>query len=694
MKNRFAACCGPFVVWSLAASLSAQSPSPISPGLPGDRPTQGDAAQAEPIVVSATRLPLAEDQSPAEVTVIPAEEMAERQTDRIADALRAVPGISVSQSGAPGQLTSVFTRGLESRHTQVLIDGVPINQGLAGQFNFADLTSDGLSRVEVQRGPQSVLYGPGALAGTIQLFTRRGDDGGTPRAFTFDAAEEGGSFGTFRERADVAGVLGTGPAAPAPAVASKDAKDGKGRISTDASTLASGLGVFDYSVAASRLDTDNDRPNNQYRNTAVISDLGFTPRLLKLDGGTAPRFGLLVTYSNSDTGDPNTIDNPSPFDNLVSERQLYAPNIDWQTTNWLHQHLVLDYDKERQVNAPNDPFGFGNTPTRGQINRYQVDYQADIAFTHWATLTTGAFYEQTFAYQRTFTPARAQTAYINDFQTNAAGFAQLSVAPVKNALLAIGGRYDSFNDAGDIWTYRVASSYYVEKTGTTLRSTVATGYAPPTAQDRIFGNNLNLSPEKSFGYDFGIEQSAFKDRLRVGVSYFYNDLSNVIGYTTDFFQLQNLGSARTQGIELFARWEPIHNLLLRGTYTYLDAKSTAGGDFGNNLAPGARLPRRPRNEAFLSVGYRLPGVLSGLSASVEAKIVNGREDLDFNTPTGAPRNFDLGGYTNVRLLASYAVNRHFEVYGRIENLTNTSYEEVAGYPTLHRGIFGGGAVHF
>ena len=142
---------------------------------------------------------------------IPAEEMAERQTDRVADALRAVPGISVSQSGAPGQLTSVFTRGLESRHTQVLIDGVPINQGLAGQFNFADLTSDGLSRVEVQRGPQSVLYGPGALAGTIQLFTRRGDDGGSPRAFTFDAAEEGGSFGTFRERVDVAGVLGTTP---------------------------------------------------------------------------------------------------------------------------------------------------------------------------------------------------------------------------------------------------------------------------------------------------------------------------------------------------------------------------------------------------------------------------------------------------------------------------------------------------
>ena len=692
MKIRLAARCGAFALLSTAATLSAQTSSPISPGSPADQPAQGTTT--EPVVVSATRLPLAEDQSPAEVTVIPAEEMAERQTDRVADALRAVPGISVSQSGAPGQLTSVFTRGLESRHTQVLIDGVPINQGLAGQFNFADLTSDGLSRVEVQRGPQSVLYGPGALAGTIQLFTRRGDDGGTPRAFTFDAAEEGGSFGTFSERVDVAGVLGTTPTPVAPALSGKDAKDGKTPVSTDASTLAAGIGVFDYSVAASRLDTDNDRPNNEYRNTAVISDLGFTPRALKLDGGAAPRFGLLVTYSNSDTGNPGTVTSPSPLDNLVTERQLYAPNVDWQTTSWLHQHLVLAYDKERQVNAPNDPFGFGNTPTRGQINRYQLDYQADFAFTRWLTFTTGAFYEQTFGYQRTFTPTGTQTGYINDFQSNAAGFAQLSIAPIKNALLAVGGRFDDFNVSNSQWTYRVAGSYLVEQTGTTLRSTVATGYAPATAQDRIFGNNLDLAPEKSFGYDFGVEQSLFKDRMRFGASYFHNDLSNVIGYTVDFFQLQNLGSARTQGVELFARWEPVHNLLLRGTYTYLDARSTAGGDFANNLAPGARLPRRPRNEAFFSVGYRLPGVLSGFSTSLEAKVVNGREDLDFNTPTGAPRNFDLGGYTNLRLLASYAVNRHFEVYGRIENLTNTSYEEVAGYPTLHRGFFGAGAVHF
>ena len=149
--------------------------------------------EAEEIVVTATRLPILEDESPASVSVITAEEIEQRQVRRVADALREVPGVNVTQSGAPGQLTSVFTRGLRSEHTQVLLDGIPINQGLAGLFNFADLTVDNIDRIEVVRGPQSTLYGPRALAGAIQIFTRQGN--GTPTG-TFTV--EGGSFETLR----------------------------------------------------------------------------------------------------------------------------------------------------------------------------------------------------------------------------------------------------------------------------------------------------------------------------------------------------------------------------------------------------------------------------------------------------------------------------------------------------------------
>ena len=685
---------------SPVAAQVAPQPSSVAPGLLADQPQEGAAnPSADTVVVTATRLPVDEDASPAAITVISAEELAERQTDRVADALRAVPGISVSQSGAPGQLTSVFTRGLNSDQTQVLIDGIPFNQGLAGEFDFADLTGDGIERIEVERGPQSTLYGPRAAAGTIQLFTRRGDGLDPAHPFTFDVSAEGGSFGTYRERAAVAGVIGAPvPAAPAPA---SDAKDGKGDGTAPAPAAAApsnGPGVFDYSLAFSRLDTNNERENNEYRNTAVVANFGFAPRALTLDtfGGSAPRLGVLILYSYSDASSPDTIFTPQPLDNLLTERQLYAPNIDWQLTKWWHHRLVLEYDKERQVNNPNnaDPF---TGPTRSTFFRYQLDYQNDVAFTHWLTLTSGVFYENVLVNQLRPDVSQAfgpEAVYLKDFTDNEAVFAQVSLTPFRNLLFVAGGRYDHFNLFGDVGTYRVAASYLFPQTGTTIRSSVATGFSPPDPQDRIFssGDLSALKAANTFGYDAGFEQGLFKNRLRFGANYFHNDLSNVIGFNSVTFATLNLGAARTEGAESFVQWEPVIGLLIRGTYTYLDAVNTAGGDYGN-LAPGARLPRRPRNEAFLSVGYRWPGPLSRLSTILEAKIVNGREDVTFNA-AGNAQNFNLPDYTVLRLVASYAVSEHFSVFGRIENLTNADYQEVYGYPALPRGYFGGVTVHY
>ena len=697
-----AASAGGFLLLAAALPAAAQvaqpQPSSVVPGALADQPQEGAAnPSTDPIVVTATRLPVDEDASPAAITVISAEELAQRQTDRVADALRAVPGISVSQSGAPGQLTSVFTRGLNSDQTEVLIDGIPFNQGLAGEFNFADLTGDGIERIEVERGPQSTLYGPRAAAGTIQLFTRRGDGLDAAQPFTFDVSSEGGSFGTTRERVAVAGVLGA-PATAAPP-APGDAKDGKGGDAAAPAAVAnSGFGVFDYSLAVSQLDTENERQNNEYRNTAVVANLGFTPRALTLDtfGGSAPRLGVLIFYSYSDAASPDTIFAFQPYDNLLTERQLYAPNLEWQLTKWWHHRLVLEYDKERQVDNPNDADTFTG-PTRSTFYRYQLDYQNDIAFTHWLTLTSGVFYENVLVNQLRPDVSQAfgpEAVYLKDFTDNEAVFAQVSLTPSKNLLFVAGGRYDHFNLFGDVGTYRVAASYLIAQTGTTIRSSVASGFSPPDPQDRIFasGNLSALKAANTFGYDAGFEQGLFKGSLRFGANYFHNNLSNVIGFNSVTFATLNLGAARTEGLESFVEWEPVKGLLFRGTYTYLDAINTAGGAYGN-LAPGARLPRRPRNEAFLSLGYRWPGPLSHLSTILEAKIVNGREDVTFNA-AGNAQNFNLPDYTVLRLVGSYSINDHFSVFARVENLTNADYQEVYGYPALPRGFFGGVTVHY
>src|SRR3954471_2389122 len=624
--------------WLLAAAFSLAVPFT---GRAQDAITFGfetAEAESEEIVVSATRIETPEEDSPATIDVIRADDFEIKQTNRVADALRQVPGVSVVQSGSPGPLTSVFTRGLRSEHTQVLLDGIPINQGLQGAFNFGDLTTENIDRIEIVRGPQSTLYGPRALAGVIQLFTKRGS--GDPSG---EFSLEGGSNTTVR------GILSSSGSA----------------------------NQFDYSVGLSGLTTDNERPNNQYRLWSGIANLGWSPN-------EQLRLSTLVTYSLADLGLPNTIFDPRPRDNFLTERWLVAPHLDFKPVEWWHHRLIFSYDEERQVNDPNDDGFVG--PTRALFTRATVDYQNDLKPASWLTLTSGLFYSHVDAGQerpfvlQAFGP---QPTFISDETEETSVFAQASVTPLKDLNFVAGGRYDHFNQFGDIWTYRFAGSYLIAKTDTHLHASVATGFSPPSAQDKIFENNFALEPEENLGWDMGVEQRFCEGRVRFGVSYFHNDLSNVIGFN-GLFETLNLGAAITQGIEAELRVTPVKDLTILATYTYLDARNTSSED--TTQLPGARLPRRPRNEAYISASYLWA---KKLRTTIEAKFVNAREELNFGGP-----NFDIEDYAFVNVAAEYEFNPRFLVYACINNLTDEQYSEVFGFPALGRTAFAGFKVRF
>ena len=621
------------LVSSLSALISVHAQDVV-------RSTTADGDQlpeAQPVVVSATRLDIPLDQSPASVSVIDSDDIEHKQIERVADALREVPGLNVVQTGTPGQLTSVFMRGLPSQDMQVLLDGIPINQGLAGQYDFANLTTDNIERIEVARGPQSTIYGPRALAGVVQIFTKRGTE--TPGIIL---SEEGGTYDTFRETLE---------------------SDGK-------------IGGFDYSLGASRLDTDNARPNNNYRNSSVLADFGWSPN-------EQARVGALLAYSLSETGNPNTIFDPRPVDHFLTEKWFVAPHIDLQATDWWEHKLIIDYDAERQVNNPNQDGFVG--PTRALFKRTTVDYQNNLLASSWLTLTSGFFYNRVDSEQerpfvlQTFGP---QPTFISDSTSEIAGFLE-ATANINNLVLVAGGRIDNFNQFGDIWTYRVASSYKIDKTDTTLHSSVATGFSPPSSQDKIFGMNFGLRPENDFGWDAGIEQRLWERRVTVGATYFHNDLSNVIGFNGQFKTL-NLGAAETQGVETELRATPLTDLTLTASYTYLEAEKTDTADISQ--LPGARLPRRPRNEVYVSGSYLW---WKKLRTTIEAKWVNAREELNFGGP-----NFDIEDYNFVNIAAEYEINPHLSIYGRIDNLTGEHYAEVFGFPNLGTAAYAGMKLRF
>lgn len=617
---------------ALAMPLSLRAQEATAPSL---SPTPGETG---PVVVTATRLETPAQEVPASVTVITAGDFEEKQIDRVADALREAPGLSVVQSGTAGQLTSVFTRGLRSEHTQVLLDGIPVNQGLAGLFNFADLTTDDIERIEIVRGPQSTLYGPRALAGTIQIFTKQGS--GTPET---SVTAEAGAYSTFREAVQSSGSFQQ----------------------------------LDYSLGASRFESDFARPNNQYRRSSGLTNLGWAPN-------DQLRVGSLFTYSLADTGNPNTIFDPKPIDNFLTERWLIGPHLDWRPTDCWENKLIVSYDHERQVNDPNED-GFVGA-TRALFKRFTLDYQSDLKPATWFTLTSGFFYSRVDAGQeRSFVSQEfgPQPTSISDHTEETSGFAQVAVTPLSGWNIVAGGRYDHFNQFGDVWTYRVASSYLIKPTGTTMHASIATGFSPPSSQDKIFGNNFGLEPERDRGWDAGLEQSLWDGRVIAGATYFHNRLSNLIGFNGQFETL-NLGAAKTQGIETEIRIRPWAGLLLTASYTYLDAEKTSAADISQPA--GARLPRRPRNEAYVSASYLWCGKLR---TTLEAKLVNAREEINFGGP-----NFDIEDYSFVNFAAEYEVNRHLTIFGRIDNLSNEHYAEVFGFPALGRAAYGGVRVRF
>ena len=622
-----------FVLFSLFSAASAmRAQDAVRSAL-----TDQEEAEAEPVIVSATRTDIPLDQSPASVSVISSEDIEQKQIERVSDALREIPGLNVVQTGTPGQLTSIFMRGLPSEDMQVLLDGIPINQGLAGQFDFANLTTDDIDRIEVARGPQSTVYGPRALAGVVQIFTKQG--AGKP-GFTFSS--EGGSYDTFRESLE---------------------SDGK-------------LGEFDYSIGASRLDTDNARPNNNYRNSSGVADVGWSPN-------EQLRIGSLFVYSLSDTGNPNTIFDPRPVDHFLTEKWFIAPHIDLQLGDWWEHKLIFDYDHERQLNDPNQDGFVG--PTRALFERTTVDYQNDLRPTSWLTLTSGFFYSRVNAGQERPFVSQAfgpQPTFISDHTQEVAGFLQATV-DIDNFIFVAGGRLDNFNQFGDVWTYRFAGSYKIDKTNTTLHSSVATGFSPPSSQDKIFGMNFGLRPEKDLGWDIGIEQRLWQNRVRVGATYFHNDLSNVIGFNGQFHTL-NLGAAETQGLEIELHAQPIADLTFTASYTYLDAEKTSSADISQPR--GARLPRRPRNEVYVSGSYLW---WKKLRTTIAAKFVNAREEINFGGP-----NFDIEDYSFVNIAAEYEINPHMSIFGRIDNLTNEHYAEVFGFPALGRAAYGGVKLRF
>jgi vitamin B12 transporter len=598
-------------------------------------------------VYGATRIPTPENQLGTSVTVITGDQIEQKQQRTLPEVLQDVPGLNVVQAGSPGGTASVFIRGTNANHTKVLVDGIDVSDPSStdGSFDFSQLLATDIDRVEVLRGPQSGLYGSEAIGGVINIITKTGN--GPPKA---TAGAEGGSFGTFNQTAGISGS--------------------QARFNYNAN-------IAHYRTTNTQV-TPSDlvppgRPLNDdfYDNTTYATKLGAN-LTDNFDVGLVARYIDTDLRSTSDDliAGPEAIRTDSDNHELFTRGTAHLTLFD----GLFDQTLGYGYTNyRRRIFDPNDAtLAFGNDPGYFRGDRTKLDYQGNIHVMAGQIVTIGAEHERDTINDS----SPATGAYSNN-----AGFVQLQSSFGERFFNTASLRYDGNSQFGGATTYRIAPAVVVPETDTTFRGSVGTGFKAPTL-DQLFDSfpafgffaNPNLVPEKSFGWDAGVEQKFLDRRVSVGATYFHNNIKNLIDFNDTFTTLINVGEATTYGVESFVTYKPWDVLSLRADYTYTMAR--------NDITDEA-LSRRPKHKASLSATWQVTE-----RASLTGTVLYTGSWIDSNR-SGTMAGLVASPYTLVNIAGSYDVGHGVTAFARIDNLTDRHYQDPIGF--LHQGIgvFGG-----
>ena len=597
---------------SFAPALFAQSAPP------------GSAKLAADVVVSAEAEPESAASLGVAATVIDAAEIAASKATTVLDLLRTVPGLDIVQSGGPGTVTSLFLRGTSSTQTLVLVDGVPLNSPYFGGTDLSALSVANVERVEVVKGPFSALYGSEAIGGVVRVFTRKG-------------AEKDEVSG----RATLA--LGSGSAKEAFA------------------EIAVGSGPLTGSAGFRRTLTDGESPNEFFEATnvsgsltAALTDALHVGVVLRRDEGRTgiPFDSGLATPRRATTNETTTFE--APVSLALSARSSVEASFRW----------VKD---SPTFSDPDAAFSSSSTDARRAGAR--------LVFTSIfgaQRLAMGADWERTLVSNESNFGVALENASTRTF----ALFAEDRIALAGERLvLTAGVRWDDHSAFGSAVSPRVTLAWRATPS-LKLRAAAGSAFRAPSTGELYypFSGNPSLRPEKSNGYELGLEKT-LAGGVVVEISGFWNDLRDLIEYDATTFTNQNIGSARTRGVEVALRTPVGARSFVRASYTYLDAKDLDTDSF---------LLRRPRHRASATWATTF---VSGGSASLTAMWMGARPDRDVADFTVLVENPSYLRIDAALTLPPLALS--LAPFVRVTNLLGRDYAEASGFPAPGRRFLAG-----
>lgn len=577
------------------------------------------------------------------VTIITRDEIEDVQGADLTRVLERAPGVAFSRNGGLGAVTSVRVRGAEAEQLLVLVDGVRVADPASpsGGFDFGNLQTGNIAKLDLLRGSNSTIWGSDAVAGVLAVTTRA--ETGLSASAEYGARET---------------IFGTAT----------------GGIETDlfyAGLSGSYLTTDGFSSAANGTEADGfEQWDVSGRSSLYLSDQitlfargRYAEGDLDIDGFPAPAFAL------ADTGE-------------FSKTQQYSVATGAMYDNG-PLFLTASYsfaDTERQNFNP----AFGTAPgftSDGHSDR--VELRGEWRPIGPLILNFGGESEWT-SLETNFT-ARQETRISGAYAQLGIEFGGLSGH--------IGARHDDHADFGGATSFGADISYEVAD-DIRIKASVGEGFKAPSLFQLFsdFGNST-LTPEQSTSFDLGIAWNNRNDAFYAGATAFQRNSENQIEFVScfgvtsaictnrPFGTYDNVGKVRAQGVELEAGANPSDSFGARVAYAYVDTENRSAGaaNEGNDLA------RRPKHALTFSADWETP--LYGLTIGGDIRLVSDSFD-------NAPNTVRLDGYHLFTLRASLPVGDTLEMFGRIENVTDEAYQTAAGFGTAGRGAFVGARTKF
>ncbi len=608
------------------------------------------------ISITASRSPMHTNHTPNAVTVISRQEIDRRNATYVSEVLQSVAGLNITTQGNPGSLTQVRIRGSEANQVLVLIDGIEVNDPAAGsEFNFAQLPAYNIERIEIVRGSQSALWGSDALAGVINITT----------------------VGGARKDNQVAVA----------------AHHGANRFSQGYLNFSTSTDKVNFSASGSLTDSKGFNISNSgserdgYRNSSFNTKTAFQPN-------SQITAGFSAHYTNAS----NDFD-PAPFgvplDGLGrnNTNQLYTRGYIKITSfegRWRH---MLESSLLKTRNGSNDPlFGISKTASTKEKHAFQTTMEFKMFN------TSAREQSVTMAFEREQERFNQQGVAFPGFDpnqrqkiTSLAKIVEYKAALSDNWSLSAALRDDDNDEFRDHQTYKVGISYFQPWSHTKIYATHATGVKNPTFTE-IFGfapnnflGNPELESETSESFEIGFSQQLFNGKLTIDSALFWEDLQDEIQTiflpTLESTTVNSENRSEREGLELSFNARLTDDLTMHGSYTYLKARQPdQTGSTESEI-------RRPRHQWSNQINYNFSQNRAHLNISID--YIGKRRDLDFSNGT----RVTLDDYMLIDLNTRYRLNNRVDIYARIHNLLDESYQDAFGFESRDFSVYTGFKVN-